>query len=347
MVRNTLVLFMIIFSIDTSLGKVKLVSSNNTNETAIQLNKKNIEKNKLEIKKYSDKNKELSEEIKSSKQLIHLLEYELSEQGKTISSIKSFNQSSSKNSYIGAIILILGLFIEIVGAIFLSTPTLSEKLKEVRKLEVKGPIYDLNLTPTSNHSLIAMITTIGGLLLLVGFLFQVFGTAIILPYPWELKIAGVFFILLTAFATLYFVFGLSGIEQSRKEKFKHIYTFIIYAIIKPLFRQTDTLCDYCRRSVDDPYISYQFDPSHIYNPNLFQFGHKECLEKQVYEYCHENFPDPIIRGPQEKSFKILPAHDFVNTDYSILEQWHLEKPKRLNSVSFKELKKMFSRAKKS
>lgn len=223
-------------------------------------------------------------------QQVDSLRNEIAKENEKVLGIEGLITKSSNTATTGAIFILIGLLLELVGAAFVSGNIFMEKVEKIFEDNLNFIFVDLALTNPEREKTYKFIGTFGALLLVIGFVFQFAGTALILNMSLAFKST---FIALSIFSSFWLIWYLSGktADQSRKEKFKFLifdlYTFFLKRQTeKVLSYRKKVLCDICLKpvKVDETEISWIWEENsmkhpYLYVPHYFKCGHKYCLSK--------------------------------------------------------------------
>jgi len=228
----------------------------------------------------------------------------------------------------GAIIILIGMMIEIIGATFLASDAITKKCEPVRNLNPVEPSLDLSLENVALRPMLTFLTYLGAFLVFFGFTIQTAGTFLVLDLPWfwmlliPLVMSGI------AFWVSYFVAGRS-LEQTPKERFLTVLDNATFAFGKALLYSfnTNPKCDMCGEPVkkNEQFISFFFrqnSQSHPYlnAPSSLHVGHKKCLEyrlqKKLGECNTQGQKEEILGGTQ-----FLDRESFL-TWAKGMDSWH-------------------------
>lgn len=247
----------------------------------------NISALELQISSLQKRNTDLTEEITALRKNMHVLKDDHSKHEEALTTLIKEYKNSNHSSSIGAMLLLFGLMLEIIGAIFIASEILTRKISLIRNLHPKVAMKDLGLDDTAIKDVVGFFTTVGILVVFFGFVIQSMGTLMILNLsaPWWIGIG----LAMTGMAVLliHFVSGRS-LEQTTAEKIKILSVSAYFSFIKPLLFKwwRGELCDYCRNPIlrKNVYVSFTSEKNtdaypFSHTPHDFALGHKRCLLK--------------------------------------------------------------------
>jgi hypothetical protein len=192
--------------------------------------------------------------------------------------------ASSTRSHVVAVILLVGLFIEVVGALFLAGPALVAKQEDVFSLDATPGWSDLQIHDIGGEQRVNFLGTLGALLLALGFVVQFTGTIITLGISptWTALLA----VVAISGAAIIFNFLLGqSTAQSRSEKLA-----VLWRNFKRILPQCNVCCcDYCNANIgpDEAQVrwreakrpeKYPF----LYPPHRWHVGHAKCLDESPW-----------------------------------------------------------------
>jgi len=229
---------------------------------------------------------------------------------------------SSNISKVGALILLCGLFIEIIGATVLTGNHLIAKQEDVFTLKSTPPSMDLSLNDINTEPKINFLGSLASILLFLGFILQFGGTILIFSLPTWLTISMILLSIIPAFLIIYYLLGQSY-NQSRTDKIK-----IVFRNFKRNFIPEFGLkCDFCTQKVnkESAQIWWVQEPNSenypfLHQPHYMHIGHEECLSKNdTYN------PDPT-RNIELSEINIIkvPVQEFINNKIPKLKKWWID-----------------------
>lgn len=211
-----------------------------------------------------------------------------------LSELESANNELKKSfllnihhSQIGAILLLAGIFLEILGATLLASEALNKKFEPVYFINIKASLNDLALEDSQRSSLASLLSGIGSFLLIAGFNIQFIATLFIIGFSMK----------------FIFLFGAVGIcssiglllyvssqtpDQSLFSKICILLGNIIRIgpgyLFNILTLHRLIVCDYCLRPLRTNkasvlYIREKLTKNHpfLHTPYHFRIGHKYCF----------------------------------------------------------------------
>lgn len=265
--------------------------------------------NSIEVKfqKYAELNEELQTTVTN-----------LNEVNSTISKLSlNWTQASSKTR-LGAVILLCGLFIEIIGATLLAGTHLISRQEDVFTLNATPPSLDLSMNDVNKEPRINFLGTLASVLLFIGFVFQFTGTVLILSLPTWMSILIVSLSIVPSLLIIYYLLGQSY-NQTRTEKLN----LVIKNIRRNLFPAFGLKCDFCSNKINIStaqiwWIQESNSEAHPYLhvPCYLHIGHNECLEKSE-EYKIEN------NNTESHDMEIIKVSikDFISIKIPELKLW--------------------------
>lgn len=198
-------------------------------------------------------------------------------------SIKEISLAWSQSSNIaklGAIILLTGLLIEIIGATVLAGTHLVTEQKEVYTLKSTPPSNDLSMTDVNSEPRIDFLGAIASFMLFLGFVLQFSGTILVLSLPAWLAATMVALAIIPGTLVMYYLLGQSY-NQSRKKKIK----VILKNIKRNLTPSFGAKCEICSKNLkfNESYVFWSKEPNsekypYLHTPYNMHLGHKKCLE---------------------------------------------------------------------
>ncbi len=231
---------------------------------------------------------EMNLNLKKQESHAQALDKSSENQNKEIENLKELNTYNSKLSSEGAIILLVGLLIEILGALLLGAPVLATKIEELSDFEI-DPGLDLAMHAPKKEAVLIFFSMIGNVLLFLGFTAQFVGTALVLSVDWSMQLTIVLFGLAVGFSMVLWLLGIDP-EQSRTQKiavvWKNIQRIFRLKINGLMLRGRE--CESCLKKVDkDQSYVFWYDEGnttshpYLHSPSKFLVGHEECINKEV------------------------------------------------------------------
>lgn len=255
-----------------------------------------------------------------------------SELGSTNNQVNSIEESvkeisiawaqSSNLAKIGAIVLLTGLLIEIIGATVLAGTHLVTEQKEVYTLKSTPPSKDLSMTDVNSEPRIDFLGSIASFMLFSGFVLQFSGTILVLSLPLWLTVMMVALAVIPGTLVIYYLLGQSY-NQSRSQKIK----IILKNIKRNLAPSFGAKCEICSKSLrfNEAYIFWSKEPSsekypYLYTPYNMHFGHRACLEASgKYEQPKNRHLELSEIEQYQKT-----VAEFLTQDVPEMKRWWLE-----------------------
>ncbi|WP_445358542.1 hypothetical protein [Microbulbifer sp. ANSA005] len=186
---------------------------------------------------------------------------------------------SSNIAKIGAIILLSGLLIEIIGATVLAGTHLVTEQKEVNTLKSTPPSNDLSMIDVNSEPRIDFLGSIASFMLFSGFVLQFSGTILILSLPSWLVVIMVALAVIPGTLVICYLLGQSY-NQSRTQKIR----VILKNIKRNLIPSFGAKCEICSKSLKfhESYVFWSQEPNsekhpYLYTPHNMHLGHQDCL----------------------------------------------------------------------
>jgi len=186
---------------------------------------------------------------------------------------------SSNIAKIGAIILLTGLLIEIIGATVLAGTHLVTEQKEVYTLKSTPPSNDLSMTDVNSEPRIDFLGSIASFMLFSGFVLQFSGTILVLSLPSWLAAIMIALAVTPGTLVIYYLLGQSY-NQSRTQKIR----VILKNIKRNLTPSFGAKCEICSKSLkfNESYVFWSKEPHsekhpYLYTPHNMHLGHQDCL----------------------------------------------------------------------
>lgn len=225
--------------------------------------------------------------------------------------------ASLRRSNLAALVLLVSLVIEVVGALLLSGPALLAKQKEIFSLASTAPLVDLGTRDVNAEPRMNFLGSLGAFFLVSGFLGQFVGTLIGLGVSPAYGAALLIVALVPTGFLIYFLLGQSR-DQSRREKIRLVFRSL-WRIVRPR-AWTAKLCDHCGRKLDsdDATVAWLKEPGskgyeYLHPPSDWHLGHAKCLDDSDW-YRNAN-------GKPYESKQQAPLITFWKTNRVEIEQW--------------------------
>jgi hypothetical protein len=299
-----------------------------------------VKKDLLRVEQQNDSLKlKLNSILKSQAVLEKRLQDEQNRQDGLTNSVDILNQNnihSSTLSKIGALILLLGLFIEVIGATLLAGADLSNKIELIRSVRLEYTLGDLAIEDKMKDNVMTFYGILGSILLVIGFCFQFTGTIIILGLPWFVLILFIAIAIIASFAVLTFLAG-QNVNQPLSEKarifFRNLKRVIIFPIRQRFVGRRTIVCEICQKSMlcSKAEVWYKQETQseqypYLYPPYGFYLGHADCL-KEIY-------PDK-----EKQHFSMMPPHPLYKKAALDFYANHLDKLYTWNEERLKDLQR--------
>jgi len=229
---------------------------------------------------------------------------------------------SSDIAKLGAIVLLSGLLIEIIGATVLAGTHLVTEQKEVYTLKSTPPSNDLSMTDVNSEPRIDFLGSIASFMLFSGFVLQFTGTIIVLSLPAWLAATMVMLAIIPGTLVIYYLLGQSY-NQSRKEKIK----IILKNIKRNLTPSFSAKCEICSKSLkfDESYVFWSKEPNsekhpYLHTPYNIHLGHKGCLESSG------KYEQPKGRHQELEEIEMHQKNvaEFLKQDVPAMKKWWSE-----------------------
>lgn len=193
----------------------------------------------------------------------------------------SIDWSQASNiAKLGALILLCGLLIEIIGATVLAGTHLISKQENVFTLKSTPPSLDLSLNDVNTEPRINFLGSLASILLFLGFVLQFSGTILVLSLPSWLTVLMVTLSIIPGSLIIYYLLGQSY-NQSRSEKLK----IVIKNIRRNFIPEFGLKCDFCSNKVNLSKASIWWRQEsnsdthpYLHVPCYMHIGHEPCLE---------------------------------------------------------------------
>ncbi len=188
-------------------------------------------------------------------------------------------------SILGAITLMLGLLLEIIGATLIAGKDLAEQLNEIDFNTSASTGKDLALQNPTMNQVLNFWAKIGVFILLLGFLIQAIGILIVLPINIFVLLIIVAILFIIVISVFYAMLRISP-DQKISTKFK----IIVFNIKRLLISKKKSYCDRCLKIINTTNSDIEIwwmVCNTTGTPYNFRIGHKSCLEENVDSsyYC--------------------------------------------------------------
>lgn len=242
-------------------------------------------------------NKVVSDQRRLEQSLAHLAAQQRTDD-QSFYRFKQNNTRSTGLSRIGTIILLIGSFFEIVGAILLAGADLSNKMEPIKSVRLDYTAGDLAIHDVVKDKVMTFLSACGSVSILIGFCLQFTGTIVVLGFSWYLTLA-IAAVAICVGVLLFLFLAAQTLGQPLKEKARifwhNINAVFLYPVKQRLSGNKYIVCEVCQRRM--PYAQAQIwykqgqnsdDYPYLHPPYGFYVGHAECLsmiyplsEKQV------------------------------------------------------------------
>lgn len=261
-------------------------------------------KTDFEIEKLNSNNKELSETVTQLQT--------------KISSIEEQRNTDKNNTKIGAYILLFGLFLEVLGVIFLSSDSLSKETRKIRPVKVEYTISNSGGNRTLELEIITL-QIIGTIFLVLGFAFQFIGTLLVLTSDLLINTLGITAILLGIFifsAIVVKYIGKENILKKLKTTFKNFKGIIKFRLERKYHKRKKVVCESCYKTLPISKATIEYlrpvKMDDLSSPRHFHIGHEKCIDP-IFE---------INRQHPNDRFNIIskPLSDFLENDFEEIKE---------------------------
>lgn len=191
--------------------------------------------------------------------------------------------ASLRRSNWAALVLLISLVIEVVGALLLSGPALLAKQEEIFSLESTAPLVDLGTRDVNAEPRMNFLGSVGAFFLVAGFLGQFVGTLIGLGVSTFFGAGLLFAALVPTALLIHFLLGQSR-DQSRREKIRLVFRSL-WRIARPRAWTAKT-CDHCGRDLnrEEATVGWLKEPTtkgyeYLHPPYEWHLGHAKCLDE--------------------------------------------------------------------
>lgn len=276
----------------------------------------------------TDLESKLTEQTKIQSDKVSAIESQVENQKSSIHSLAQTNSQNTESSRTGAVILLVGLLMELFGALLLGAPSLSAKIKELSDFEIKSGFFDLGLSNPQKDDVLAFYSMVGNIFLFFGFAIQFAGTALVLSMTWKQQASIVGGGLLFGAAVLIWLLGIDR-SQTRIEKVRIVCKNLIRVIAlnwNQMFLG-NRQCDVCLKKVPKgtAFISWydesnSTDYPYLNSPQDFKVGHQECL-KQHLERNIDDEGNFETKAKIKSSLHLMEGDGFVATQSDKYKKW--------------------------
>ena len=298
--------------------ELTLLKSNQHQESIHQNNLK-IQTNELQLGQLKNNYIDLNEKVNQNAVTV-ISQYDSAI--KMISDIRTTLKQSSITTKIGAVTLLLGLMIEIIGATVLAGTHLVKVQQPVFTLKSTPALVDLGMSDINSEPRIDFLGSIASVMLFTGFLLQFSGTLLVLSLSYWHASLMICVAVIPGGLVFYYLLGQSY-NQSRSEKLK-----IILGNIKKNFVPVfGSKCSICGKKVsyENAYVFWNQEPNsenhpYLSTPYKMHFGHYDCLTKTDY------YKQPKNRNEQLPKIEIHRCHaiEFLKCVTPDMEKWWVE-----------------------
>lgn len=258
---------------------------------------------------------ELKSDIESTNNQISSVE-------KSVKNISLAWAQSSNISKIGAIVLLTGLLIEIIGATVLAGTHLVTEQKEVYTLKSTPPSNDLSMTDVNSEPRIDFLGSIASFMLFSGFVLQFSGTILVLSLPAWLAFTMVALAVIPGTLVIYYLLGQSY-NQSRSKKLE----IILKNIKRTLIPSFSAKCEKCSKNLKfkEAYVFWSKEPAsenypYLYAPYNMHLGHQVCLAGSG-KYVRSKNRNPQLTEIEHHQKTVA---DFLMQDAPEMKKWWIE-----------------------
>lgn len=233
-------------------------------------------------------------------------------------------------SKLGAIILLVGLILETIGAILLSGNNLVNKIEKIRSVKIETGLFDLSMENIVQKSVLGYLSGIGSIALVFGFMLQFTGTLLVIS---QAQIQTALFLVIGIIVPITIVFYLTGQnpDQSRKEKIAilifNIRITFFNSICSKLLPKSITYCDICGEFLKSKNGEIWFlqekqtkEHNSLHKPHNIQFGHEKCLCNDP-SYEEDLKTGSLMDALNTNSIHKMALDEFLNINYSQLKNW--------------------------
>lgn len=219
--------------------------------------------------------------------------------------------TSSTRSQIAAVVLLLGLLVEIVGALLLAGPSLIAEQHDVFTLRSTPGLKDLAMTDTVATPRMDFLGSLGAIFLFLGFVIQFIGTLIALGVSGGLVCTLVAVAVTPAGLLFRFLLGQTH-GQSRAQKL----ATIARNLRRMLPRVGRARCELCfRRVASEDTVRWVQEPAteghpFLHPPHRWHVGHAECLDRSGWYLTRTKQPFAHTKNATIGEFLSLRVPEF-------------------------------------
>lgn len=313
------------------------------------------------IKNLEQKNNELEITLKQLNQEYNSKTPELTNRITLLENIYLHNIYSAR---LGAIILIFGLLIEIIGATLLAGDNLSAKIKPIYSLTIKADLGDLAMNDVTKDSVMKFHGYLGSIMLILGFIFQMIGTILVIGLSIYIKLFVIILSCLISILIIYYLTGQTPI-QTRKEKaiiiWFNIKRLLLLPFLDKILFSSKNRCDYCLKKTNDGIITFLDEKNsegfpYLHSPQSFHYCHPDCIKTiDDYEF-YFNKSNDLSSALSKVELKKLTIKEYIESVYPALLEFFKNQRNDRNTKwnNFKggpdysevEAEKMYKRVKK-
>ncbi len=219
----------------------------------------------------------------------------------------------------GAVILLLGLFLEIIGAVLVSTENFTKETLIIRpysKTEYRLGEWGGNKNLDNKNN---SFQVFGTYILIIGFALQFIGTFFVVSQNFIFNIITILIAIIIITLLSYIIISkIGGLNFFNKLiiSFRNIKGSFMFAFERKFQMNGKIVCEVCFNKIraDASHIGFiVFQDQRIMRPEGFFIGHKECVEKEIKIY-EKLFWD------SKYSIHIERLEDFFTKDFSDLEK---------------------------
>ena len=219
----------------------------------------------------------------------------------------------------GAIILLLGLFLEIIGAVLVSSENLTKETLKIRpynKTEYRLGEWGGNKNLDNKN---ISFQVFGTYILILGFALQFIGTFFVVSQNFIFNIIfipiAIIVIILLSYIIIEKIGGLSFFFKL-ETSIQNIKGSLMFAFENELQRRGKIVCEGCfnKNKADISYIGYiMLQDQPFMRPEGFFIGHKKCIEQEI-KTCEKLFWDT------KYSIHIEELNKFFMNDFSDIKR---------------------------
>jgi hypothetical protein len=302
---------------DLELRVQRLEEAGSREHQSLEQRLRGLESIKAELSLLEDKNRELARRVVAD--------------GQALEQIQIQAQGASHRSEIAAILMILGMVIEILGGTLLAGAHLSAQQTRLAGLRAGRPLLDLEVRDTRYEPILSFLGLLGSIAIVVGFGLQLAGTLVTSSLPITVRLIAATAAISLSFALLWFFLGQTP-DQTRADKIKiiihNVKRNILLPIVRVLLRTQVVECEICLAAVPPRELevwwleqenSEKFP--YLHQPYDFHYGHANCLP------CADDFVKHAERARNQaiethtKLVKVK-ADDFIGKTVPELREWY-------------------------